>query len=183
MKNNFLKIQYLIIISILLVISSFKIISDQKEKDSPEFLQENTQCADSILSTLTLKEQIAQLIMYPVYTNKSQAHLLEIEKLVKTHGIGGIIFMQGGPARQVKAYNYLQQASKVPLLTSIDGEWGVSMRLDSVIKFPRQLLLGAIQDNSLIEEMGVEIAKQCKLTGVHVNFAPDIDVNVNPPHT
>jgi len=180
MKNKFFKIHLFIILSILLVISSFQIISDQKESDTPAFLQENTQWADSILSTLTLKEQIAQLIMYPVYTNKSQAHILEIEKLVKTHGIGGIIFMQGGPGRQVKAYNYLQQASKVPLLTSIDGEWGVSMRLDSVVKFPRQLLLGAIQDNSLIEEMGAEIAKQCKLTGVHVNFAPDIDVNVNP---
>ena len=60
-------------------------------------------------------------------------------------------------------------------MTSIDGEWGVRMRLDSVIRFPRQMLLGAVQDETLVYDMGVEIAKQCSLTGVHVNFAPVVE--------
>lgn len=183
MKIKFPNITYLsfiILTSIFLIVSSFKSFSPKKNITKPEFLSENPYWADSILQTLNLKEQIAQLIMYPVYTNKNATYLASIEKLVKNHGIGGVIFMQGGPGRQINAYNFLQKASKVPLLTSIDGEWGVSMRLDSTPKFPRQLMLGAIQNNNLIEEMGAEIAHQCKLTGVHVNFAPDIDVNVNP---
>ncbi|MFQ3579515.1 MAG: glycoside hydrolase family 3 N-terminal domain-containing protein, partial [Bacteroidales bacterium] len=76
--------------------------------------------------------------------------------------------------------NYYQSIAKVPLAIGIDAEWGLGMRLDSTMSFPRQLPLGAIRDNSLIYDMGAEIAKQCRRIGVHINFAPCIDVNNNP---
>jgi len=146
----------------------------------PEFTKIESAWVDSVLKSLTLEEKIAQLIMYPVYTKNGEEELSKIDKLINDYGIGGLIYMQGGPARQVNAHNRFMAKSKVPLLTSIDGEWGVKMRLDSVIQFPRQMLLGAIQDESLVYDMGVEIARQCSLTGVHVNFAPVVDLNVNP---
>ncbi len=146
----------------------------------PEFTTIESAWVDSVLKSLTLEEKIAQLIMYPVYTKNGEAELSKIDKLITDYGIGGLIYMQGGPARQVNAHNRFMAKSKVPLLTSIDGEWGVKMRLDSVIQFPRQMLLGAVQDESLVYDMGVEIARQCSLTGVHVNFAPVVDLNVNP---
>tara|TARA_Y100000589_G_scaffold189104_1_gene178983 strand:- start:2547 stop:5516 length:2970 start_codon:yes stop_codon:yes gene_type:complete len=146
----------------------------------PEFIEIESPWVDSIVNSLSLEQKIAQLIMYPVYSKKGEGELLKIEKLIKDYEIGGVIYMQGGPVRQVNAHNRLMAESKIPLLTSIDGEWGVRMRLDSVIRFPRQMLLGAVQDESLIYDMGVEIAKQCSLTGVHVNFAPVVDLNVNP---
>jgi len=146
---------------------------------TPEFLKEEGPWIDSVINSLTLEEKIAQLIMYPVYTRGGEKELKKIEALVDNYNIGGVIYMQGGPSRQVNAHNRLMSKSKTPLLTSIDGEWGVRMRLDSVVKFPRQMLLGAIQDDSLIYEMGKEIAKQCSLTGVHINFAPVVDINVN----
>ncbi len=146
----------------------------------PEFTQIESPWVDSIVNSLTLEQKIAQLIMYPVYTKNGEQEMQKIEKLITDHEIGGVIYMQGGPSRQVNAHNRLMAKSKIPLLTSIDGEWGVRMWLDSVIRFPRQMLLGAIQDESLIYDMGVEIAKQCSLTGVHVNFAPVVDLNVNP---
>ncbi len=146
----------------------------------PEFTTIESAWVDSVLKSLTLEEKIAQLIMYPVYTKNGEAELSKIDKLISDYGIGGLIYMQGGPARQVNAHNRFMAKSKVPLLTSIDGEWGVKMRLDSVIQFPRQMLLGAVQDESLVYDMGVEIARQCSLTGVHVNFAPVVDLNVNP---
>jgi len=146
---------------------------------TPEFLQEEGPWIDSVINSLTLEEKIAQLIMYPVYTKGGEKELKKIEALVDNYNIGGIIYMQGGPIRQVNAHNRLMAKSKTPLLTSIDGEWGVRMRLDSVVRFPRQMLLGAIQHDSLIYEMGKEIAKQCSLTGVHINFAPVVDINVN----
>jgi len=65
-------------------------------------------------------------------------------------------------------------------MVSIDGEWGLAMRLDSVVKYPWQMTLGAIQNEQLIYEMGVDIGEQCKRLGIHVNFAPVVDVNVNP---
>lgn len=146
----------------------------------PPFLAEESPWIDSLMATLTLEEKIAQLIMYPVYSNRGEKHVQDIERLIKEYKIGGVIYMQGGPVRQVNLNNRLQALSNVPLLTSIDGEWGVKMRLDSVISFPRQMLLGAVQNDSLIYQMGVEIAKQCSLTGVHINFAPVVDINVNP---
>jgi beta-glucosidase-like glycosyl hydrolase/CubicO group peptidase (beta-lactamase class C family) len=65
-------------------------------------------------------------------------------------------------------------------MVSIDGEWGLAMRLDSTVKYPWQMTLGAIQDDQLIFEMGVDIGEQCKRLGIHVNFAPVVDINVNP---
>ena len=150
-------------------------------KKGPDFLTDtNSAWVDSVFNTLTLDQKIAQLIMYPVYSKKDSNHLKEIANLVTKYGIGGVIYMQGGPVRQANMDNYLQKISRVPILTSIDGEWGLAMRLDSTTSFPRQMQLGAIQDNDLIHAMGQEIGRQCKELNLHVDFAPVVDVNVNP---
>ena len=65
-------------------------------------------------------------------------------------------------------------------MIALDAEWGISMRLDSALRFPWQMTLGSIQDEELIYQMGEEIARQCKLIGVNINFAPVVDVNFNP---
>lgn len=179
------KIHFLVVI--ILSVLGLGFIGDEPTKDilgvttvkSPEFLKEEGPWIDSVLNSFTLEEKIAQLIMYPVYTRGGEKELSKIETLIADHNIGGVIYMQGGPARQVNAHNRLMSKAKTPLLTSIDGEWGLRMRLDSVIRFPRQMMLGAIQHDSLIYEMGKEVAKQCSLTGVHINFAPVVDINVN----
>src|ERR1700733_13671096 len=62
----------------------------------------------------------------------------------------------------------------------MDGEWGIGMRLDSTISYPYQMTLGAIQDNNLIYKMGEQVAYDFKRLGMHINFAPDMDVNNNP---
>ncbi|MHC2992208.1 beta-lactamase [Pontibacter sp. HJ8] len=145
-----------------------------------DFLQlTNQRWVDSVFNTLTPEERIAQLIMIPVYSNKDQAHIDSISNLVKTYKVGGLIFFQGGPVRQAKMTNRYQRESKVPLMVSIDGEWGLAMRLDSTIRFPFQMALGGIENERLIYEMGAEIARQCRRLGVHVNFAPTVDINNN----
>ncbi|MBQ1694675.1 MAG: hypothetical protein II076_01915, partial [Bacteroidales bacterium] len=85
-----------------------------------------------------------------------------------------------GPGRQINLVNRLQKVSKVPLLVGMDAEWSLSMRLDSVVMYPRQMLVGAITNNELVYEMGAEYARQLKRVGANVNFAPVIDVNNNP---
>lgn len=145
----------------------------------PPFLNANQAWVDSVFSTMTPEERIAQLIMIPVYSNKDQAHMDSVSRLVTKYKVGGLIFFQGGPVRQAHMTNRLQSESKVPLMVSIDGEWGLAMRLDSTIRFPYQMALGGIEDEQLIYEMGAEIARQCRRLGIHVNFAPVVDVNNN----
>ena len=145
----------------------------------PPFLAKPTPWADSVIATLPLDQQIAQLMMVAAYSNKDAKHEAEIEKLVRDRNIGGLIFFQGGPGRQVALTNRYQAAARTPLLLGMDLEWGLSMRLDSTMRFPRQMPLGALQDERLIEEMGREIARQMLRIGVHVSFSPVVDVNNN----
>ncbi len=140
----------------------------------------NQRWVDSVFAKLTPDERIAQLIMVAAYSNRDAAHVQEITKLIQQQKVGGLVFFQGGPVRQAQQTNYYQSISKVPLFIAIDGEWGLGMRLDSTISFPYQMTLGAIQNDSLLYKMGVEVARQCQRMGIHINFAPVVDVNNNP---
>ena len=135
---------------------------------------------DSIYNTLSLKEKVGQLYTIQVFSNQDEATKNEKIQLIKEYQIGGIIYSQGGPVRQAKLDNELQRLSKVPMLISMDAEWGLSMRLDSTFAFPWNMTLGAIKDNKLIEQAGRQIGEHCKRLGVHLNFAPVVDINTNP---
>lgn len=147
---------------------------------TPPFLNAQSRWVDSVFNSLSPDQRLAQLFMVAAYSNKDMKHVAEIRELVEKYNIGGLIFMQGGPYREAKLNNYYQNKAKTPLLISIDGEWGLAMRLDSTPKYPRQMTLGAIKNDSLIYYMGKQIARECKRMGIHVNFAPVADVNNNP---
>ncbi len=153
---------------------------DVFEAHSPPFLLTDTVMIDSLIRNMTIEEKIGQLFMVAAYSNKDKKHEDYIEYLVREKHIGGLIFMQGGPQRQTRLVERYQQAAEVPLMLAMDAEWGPSMRLDSTILYPRQMMIGAIQDDDLIYEVGVEYARQLKNLGIHINFAPVVDVNVNP---
>ncbi len=127
-----------------------------------------------------MEQRIAQLMMVAAYSNKDAKHVNEVESLVTKYGIGGLIFFQGGPVRQARLVNRYQALARTPIIIGMDLEWGLSMRLDSTIRFPRQMTLGATEDVEGIELLGEEIARQMKRLGVQVSFSPDVDVNVNP---
>ncbi|RYZ33844.1 MAG: hypothetical protein EOP49_35305 [Sphingobacteriales bacterium] len=137
------------------------------------------QWVDSVFNSMTPDQRIGQLFMVAAYSNKNQAHVNEIEKLVRDYHIGGLMFMQGGPVRQAILTNRYQALARVPLLISMDAEWGLQMRLDSSMQFPRQMTLGAIDDPRYTYVMGREIALKLKRMGVQVSFSPVIDVNSN----
>lgn len=151
-----------------------------KQETLPPFYNQNHKWADSIFDSLSTDERIAQLLMVAAYSNKDEAHVNEIKKLVGEYKIGGLIFMQGTPEKEVELTNTYQSLARVPLMIAIDGEWGLPMRLQNTFKFPKQMTLGAIQHDSLIYQMGKEMAAHCKRIGIHVNFAPVVDVNNNP---
>ncbi len=135
---------------------------------------------DSVYTSLTLEEKIGQLFMVMAFSERGEEHFNEIEKNIEVDKIGGIIFSLGGPIEQTQWLNQFQEKTKVPLLIGMDAEWGVAMRLDSVQPFPWNMTLGAIQDNRLIEAIGNRIGTQAKRLGIHINFAPTVDINTNP---
>ena len=174
-----IKLMYkLIFISIFFIVTAF-VIKTKPQKTEPDFLKMESRWVDSVYNSLNSDQRLAQLFMVAAYSNKDMKHVREMRELIQKYNIGGLIFMQGGPLREAKLNNYYQSLAKTPLLISIDGEWGLAMRLDSTPKYPRQMTLGAIKNDSLIFEMGRQIAKECKLMGIHVNFAPVADVNNN----
>ena len=118
--------------------------------------------------------------MIPVYPKNGASHIASVERIVRSYGVGSLIFFQGSLDSHVKALNRLQASSDIPMLIAMDLEWGLNMRIKDGMKFPYQMTLGAIKDDSLIYKMGLEIANQCRRIGVHINFAPVVDINTNP---
>lgn len=135
---------------------------------------------DTLMSKMTIDEKIGQLFMVQAYSNKDERHSNFIEGLIEKHNIGGLIFMQGTPEKQARLNNKYQSISKIPLLIGFDGEWGLDMRLKNTYRFPWNMTLGAIQNNKLIEDFGKQVGKHCKRLGIHINFAPVVDININP---
>lgn len=132
---------------------------------------------DSVFNTLSLPDKIGQIMMVAV---DGKAEWNDIEKLtnsIRREKIGGVIFSGGGPVMQAKAINYLQQEVEVPLLVGMHAEQGPGNVLDSLIKFPSPLMLGAVRDDSLIYFLGEEVGKQLTALGVHLNFGPTTDLS------
>ena len=165
-----------IFIVLLLLLLTFSANAAQ-----PPYLKDTSAAwVDSVLNSLTLEEKIGQLFMVAAYSNKDETHYQSVEKYIRDYKVGGLIFFQGTAVKQAELTNRYQAAAKTPLWIGFDGEWGLGMRLDNTISYPRQLTLGAIDNTQLIYDMGKEIARQMKRIGIHINFAPDIDVNNNP---
>lgn len=134
-----------------------------------------------VLDNMTLDQQIGQLIMLRAHSNLGADHVAHVKREIEQYHVGGLCFFQGTPSGQLALTNDYQDLSEVPLMVSMDAEWGLAMRLpDQTIGFPKQLALGAIRDNTLLYEMGSEIARQLHRLGVHVSFSPVLDVNNNP---
>lgn len=136
--------------------------------------------ADSVMKTMSLEEQIGQLIMVAAESNDDQNRENQLHRWIKDYGIGGVLFLRSTPNTLVKRSRQFNQSAKVPLFIAIDGENGLSFRLDSVVQYPHAMALGALQNDSLIYRMGREIGKQCRILGIQLNFAPVADVNSNP---
>ena len=139
-----------------------------------------THWVDSVFKTLTTEEQLAQLIMPIVYPSKDAQAIKKEEQRFSKFKWGGILYQKGLIAHQLIMNKRLQQTNSIPLLIALDGEWGLYMRLKDAPRFPRNLGLGLAGNAQMLYEYGREIARECRLMGIHVNFAPTVDVNINP---
>lgn len=135
---------------------------------------------DSVMGRMSLEERVGQLFIYTIAPQTDKANRDLLKKVVKDYKIGGLLFSGGVMQEQAILTNEAQQMADVPLLVTFDGEWGLSMRLRNTPLFPRNMVLGCIQNNELLYEYGREVARECREMGVQVNFAPVADVNINP---
>lgn len=134
---------------------------------------------DAAYEAMSPEQKIGQLFMVMVASNDRKINTDRIKAQIENYDLGGIIFSRGGPLNQAKLTNEYQEVSEIPLLIGMDAEWGLAMRLDSTYAFPWNMTLGAIKDSTLIEKVGYRIGTHAKRLGVHINFAPDIDINTN----
>lgn len=160
-------------------------ISKQLNKPTPETIRNRVQqniWVDSVMNTLSLDDRIGQLMMVRVPIKMSAKQQQNFEKLITQYHVGGVCFFAGTCADQLRQTKRYQQISPFPLLVALDAEWGLGMRLTDAYSFPRQMLMGALSaaNDTLILQMANEVAIQCNKMGIHVNFAPVVDLNSNP---
>ena len=138
--------------------------------------------ADSVYASMNVYERIGQLFMIRAHSDKGPEFEDDVAMLVRDYHVGGLCFFQGTARRQAELTNRYQGEARIPLMVSMDAEWGLSMRLKGpgIVDMPRQIALGAIKDDTLIYQYGREVARQLRRLGVQVNFAPVADVNNNP---
>ena len=168
-----------ILVFLLLLVPHLSIIVSDKYNDSFNIFEDDRRASEE-LAKMSLDEKIGQVFMVPVYTERSAYHKKEILDLIKDHHIGGVIFMKGHPHKQFRWTREFQDCSHIPLLVAMDAEWGLRMRLDSTLKYPKQMTLGAVQDNLLIRKLGNAIGDEMQSIGVNVSFSPVVDINSNP---
>lgn len=164
-------------LSAILMLSIINVKADDiKSKISTPDCQ---QWVDSVLNTLTPRQRVAQLFCPVVNPQGDQATAI-ITRLAGKEKVGGLLFRRGSIDQYVNSINTAQSVADVPVMITLDGEWGLSMRVNDTPKFPYNMALGAISDYRLLEEYGAELARECREMGIQVNFAPDADVNLNP---
>lgn len=134
---------------------------------------------DALLSGMSRREKIAQLIIEAIESTEAPGVRQAQERLIR-EGLGGLIVMDDGLVDNIQLVNELQALAKIPMLVSIDGEWGAAMRYYEFAAFPRAMQLGALGDEALVEQAGRAIGEELRELKIFVNYAPDVDVNNNP---
>lgn len=138
------------------------------------------QWVDSTYDAMTDREKVAQLFVPHIVPTDGASSKALIRRLVEDDGVGGLLFTSGSIDQYAEMTDYAQSVAKVPIFMTLDGEWGLAMRVADTPRYPKNMALGAIQDERLLYAYGQEIARQCRAIGVNVNFAPVLDVNSNP---
>ena len=165
------------LLSMMLISAAFA----QNKPNFVDFINQKHSWVDSVFNTLTPKQRIGQLFLVRAHTNLGQKYVDSVKQVIEKEQLGGLVVFQGGPVRHANMFNQYDKVSKVPLLITFDGEWGLGMRMpDSTISYPYQMTLGAIQNNNLLYEMGRQVARDFHRMGMHFNFAPVVDINNNP---
>ena len=171
------------ILLVLLVAAALAATAQQVfNKHGLTYLDPETKWVEKTMKSLSLEQRIAQLMVVRVPLNMDDAMAAEFSATMNGYGVGGVCFFVGTAERQALMTRLFQKDAPVPLLVCIDGEWGLGMRLKDMYSFPRNAQFGMLppEEDSIVYRMGAEIGRQCRKMGIHINFAPVVDINSNP---
>lgn len=135
---------------------------------------------DSVFRTLSTREKIGQIMVIEFSSNEGKKRLAEQKRLIKKYKIGGLIPMNDLLVPAMERMNLLNSWAKVPLLITLDGEWGTGMRWKEIPSYQRFMQMGALGNDNLVEEAGRLIGQEHRMLKIQVNFSPDMDINNNP---
>lgn len=141
-----------------------------------------TAWVDATMRDMTLRQKVAQLMVIRVPLDLEGKRQRDFEQLLRETEVGGVCFFVGTAKQTLPLVKRFQSLSQVPLLVCIDAEWGLGMRLKDCYSFPQNGTWGTLppEMDALLYDMGREIGLQCRNMGIHVNFAPVVDINSNP---
>ena len=135
---------------------------------------------DSVFRKLSTREKIGQIMVIEFSSKEGKKRLAEQKRLIQKYKIGGLIPMNDVLVPAMERMNQLNRWAKVPMLITIDGEWGANMRWKEIPAFPRFMQMGALGNARLVNEAGRLIGQECRMLKIQVNFSPDVDINNNP---
>lgn len=168
-----------IIVSTLLLLFCFNAMTQQtlieKRKGRNKYVKQQ-------MENMSLRQMVGQMIMIDSYTKDDSNYYKNILYQIDSNFVGGVCFFKGSQKDLLKLNKLYDSHAQIPLFIAIDGEWGLNMRLSEIETFPLNMSLGALQKNKyhLVKDMACVIAKQCKSLGININFAPVVDININP---
>lgn len=168
-----------IIASTLLLLFCFNAMTQQtlieKRKGRNKYVKQQ-------MENMSLRQMVGQMIMIDSYAKDDSNYYKNILYQIDSNFIGGVCFFKGSQKDLLKLNKLYDSRSQIPLFIAIDGEWGLNMRLSEIETFPLNMSLGALPKNKyhLVKDMACVIAKQCRSLGININFAPVVDININP---
>lgn len=139
------------------------------------------QWAKKNLQQMSIDEKIGQLFIFNLSAEDTEKNRKRLREAVVDCKVGGLLFWRGTIEEQARLTNYAQTLSQsVPLLVTLDGEWGLNMRLSDGLRYPRKLTMSAMNNEQLIARYAREMARQCRELRIQFNIDPVVDVNLNP---
>ncbi len=135
------------------------------------------------LSRMKLEEKIGQMVACRYmgrFVSDDSDYRRELLRFVQDQKVGGLIIFGGEVYATAHLTNFLQEKAQVPLLIAADFEWGAAMRINGATLFPPLMAMAATASEELVYEMGRITAIEARAMGIHMTYAPVVDVNINP---
>jgi len=144
---------------------------------------EKTNWVEEQMAAMSLRQKIGQIMipsLSPRFYNSEAPQIKELIRLIHDYQVGGVILFGGEPYATARTIERLQDHSALPLLIMSDVEWGLAMRVRGATGFLQNMAIGATGNEEYAYQAGKITAVEAKSIGVHIGFAPVLDVNNNP---
>ena len=136
---------------------------------------------DSVFRKLSTRDKIAQIMVISFRSQESKEIYDAQKRIIKKERIGGVIPLGDVSFHNaVHKLNTLNKLAKIPMIVTLDAEWGASMRWPGIPAYQYFIQMGALSSDSLVYEAGKSIAQECRALKAQVNYSPDVDLNNNP---